>query len=856
MVIQTDTYLKSEKGSPLVARKVDLSQKSDMIAENMTRKLFTQVDDIYEYALSVNDEIKELKAVAIDLTKKYNRLRELMENENAGDEEDGSIPTSMVEHIQATKNAMVEAQTDLKNKLEENNLLLWLHRSYKNSIVQNYCLVNGNNENSMKLDKDFDLTKYLPYHLGMSAVYGGAKTLYDNFGITTLRPSIIFKDRLADYLFLLEFFKNSKTASKKANKLISLFIDLMMTEQNMDNNRELHLLTRWSTNTNYTIPPVITNNTSVNPFKLEKYSTGRNYRIYGTDSIPVGCSPQTKSHLHKLINHLVDIKKKLNQETNRTEKTRILNRYNHESPSYYTIPLLFKDGFNIKNIGYTVSGKLTLLLIFFGYDNFYKFLTYIKNYEIDIHSFLDNITDGEFARLADELEQQEFFHFLKKLGNKSPTRIPGYIAFFGYKRVRNAKNTLEMDAQIALINQARRGFVSGKTGENELLLERMEGNQLIYFTKEEGEITTIGNRTGCCFTPSGLAKSLLKIARQSNLAGILEGRHGTGSKKADWFSFVWELVEYNEETQTLETALILDNIESMRRISTEDWAKIYKWLLKTPYNKIYLGTMRNDIDSHIFNSSADPTDLADWHINPTYAARSRQIIYYEKEFNSYSYDDSRNVYTVIDRTNRAPQNLAVARVTTMGEFNRVLYAEGLVWGSDSDYSVLRKLKFKQSPTYLTRDSLGNIYGYLITRLYKYNTETQTMIYDDNLIVDNDHPLASNEELILYFDDVYATRNMSSMKALNSMVEDILVYAQANNIRYVSANFNSYSEKFIKRIEAAGVTILPDTRFSSGTTSALQPKPSLLLQGHEGHLPVRSLNLDEPPHILFPELSDE
>ena len=262
--------------------------------------------------------------------------------------------------------------------------------------------------------------------------------------------------------------------------------------------------------------------------------------------------------------------------------------------------------------------------------------------------------------------------------------------------------------------------------------------------------------------------------------------------------------------------------------------------------------MRNDISSSIFKDTADPTDLTDWHINPSTKKRSRQIIYYEKSFNSYHYDDSREVHTVIDRTSRAPRNLAVGRVTTDGEFNRVLYAEGLVWGNNSDYSVLRNLNYKQSPTYLTRDTLGNIYGYLITRLYKYNTETETITYDDSFRVKPDEPLEENEELVLYLDDVFSTRNISSLKALDLAVKNLLIYMETNNIKYVSAHFNSYSKKFLKRIEKHGFIYVPDTRFSdSGTTTELEPKPSLLLEGHPERLAVKDLTLDEDPIILYP-----
>ena len=491
-----------------------------------------------------------------------------------------------------------------------------------------------------------------------------------------------------------------------------------------------------------------------------------------------------------------------------------------------------------------------ILLEMLGYDNYSKLLTFFIDNNVDIHTFLDNMSYGSLSGLYKEEEQKALFKYLKRLRKKQPNEISRLIGFFGYKKARASKNMNELEGYISMIQTARKGFITGKTNPSEMLIDDCIGNNLVFYSKDESEINTIGSRTGCCFTPSGLAKSLVRISKVSPLTGIIEGKHG--HRRSDWFSFVWELVEYNETTKTFETALILDNIESLNLISYEDWSEIYKWLLKTPYNKVYLGSMRNDIASDIFSAQADPTDLTDAHINrETLKDRSRQIIYYEKEFNSYHYDDSKRVYTVIDRTSRRPRKLGVTKITTKGEFHRLLYTEKLVWGDNSDYATLRNLKFNQSPSYLVRDSLGNIYGYMVTRLYKINEETKKITYDDNLKVQKD-TLEEGEDYVLYLDDIFITKNVPSMKALSLMIDDILDYVKENDIKYVSAHFNQYSEKFLKRIKETGVKFVKDTRFNdSGTESKIKSLPSELLHGHKERLEVKTYGFNEKLKSLRP-----
>ena len=871
-------------------RRVDPNKKEHQIAENMLGKLLSRNLEMFNLALELSPEIENLQNDAKEKAAEFRRLVDLSETVNL-DEDREYVETDdedLSERINITKEAANLAFERLENRLRDTDLLDWLNSLFGVSIIRKRILVDMDDNYDtatlkLILTDGHRSTTFLQY--GRSLIFSGALGLYEDFGVTNLRPSIFNSDRLIQYLLLLGYFDYSKTASKKANIIIDKLRKLESHPVNMNNSEELNFLSLGVNDRFYqgiktelrdSINEVVSqqrdaaelnttpgrnyyhfNNAMQNQGKLEQFTTGP-LCVADKDNLRDGLP--TKESIDLVWKRIHKFIEDLKETDDYTSRVNLYRKTSADMTDSYgnrnDIRALSVNGIRLATTVYGIRFQNIYLLAALGYENYTRFLDYCINNEIDIHSFLDNITTGVKSNLWKKEEQVAFFKYLKKLGKKQATVIPSYMGYFGYTKAREAKNTMELDAYIAKVTEARRGNVSGQTGMNELLLERVEGNQLIFFTKEEGEIITIGNRTGCCFTPSGLAKSLLGIARKSHLAGILEGRHGDRTK-SDWFSFVWELVEYNKETNTIETALVLDNIESMNRISWSDWVDIYKWLLKTPYNKVYLGTSRNDISSEIFSQNADPTDLQDPHIHPDYANRSRQIIRYEKAFNSYSYDDSRTVHIVFDRTKRAPRNLAVARVETLGEFDRVLYAESLVWGTNSDYNVLRDLDFTQSPTYLTRDSLGNIYGYLITRLYKYNTETETIDYNDKFKVKKNEPSGENEELVLYLDDVFATKNMASLKALDSMVKNLLIYTQKNGIKYVSAHFNSYSRKFLKRIEKAGLVYVPDTRFSdSGTDAKLEPKPSLLLQGHPERITVRELNLDEEPNILYPDPVEE
>lgn len=907
--------------------------KSHEVAENAASKYIEYEENHIKTFLSV---YKDLEVAQQDLKEKWQKLNEssLPFYDDMSEEPNEEYEDTITHEYKA-------AYQKFYSLLEDNNLKEWLNNllnSYSSRTIENLFPSN---------DSTITEVSILPSLINKElkgTLFVASKRLYENFGLTTLRPSIIKNNLLPSYLYLLRYFKDTKNGSKKANVLINKMITLKNKKINRDNFRETSFLYHSTRNWEYSLMnhylgknDYYTFSTSKSLFSNTNRSiTNKREKLMMLDdelsddktgkflAKPI----VSKSLVHQISQNINSIT--LNQLFSRNNCNELKyqestylgpldkNERNNVTPKqfeifvkysvahpYYRMKFLRKSTLeeidfivdkvkrnvnglrksasysnrisiykeSIKNYSedfvYMVATKQEnlllsalepslrnmLLLEMIGYDNYSKLLTFFIDNNVDVHTFLDNMTYGSISNLYKEDEQKALFKYLKRLRKKQPNEISRLIGFFGYKKARASKNMNELEGYISMLQTAKKGFITGKTNPSEMLIDDCVGNNLIFYTKDDSEINTIGSRTGCCFTPSGLAKSLVRISKLSPLAGIVEGKHGR--RNSDWFAFVWELVEYNETTKTFETALVLDNIESLNIISYEDWNEIYKWLLKTPYNKVYLGTMRNDISSDIFSPNADPTDLTDAHINrDTIKGRSRQIIYYEKGFNSYHYDDSKNVYTVIDRTSRCPRKLGVTKITTSGEFHRLLYTEGLVWGGNSDYDVLRNLKYNQSPSYLVRDSLGNIYGYMVTRLYKINEETKKITYDDNLKVKKD-TLEEGEDYVLYLDDIFITKNVPSMKALSLMVENILIYTKENNIKYVSAHFNQYSEKFLKRIKNAGVEFVEDTRFNdNGTESKIKSVPSKLLQGHKERLEVKTYGFDKKLKSLRQNDSDE
>lgn len=523
-MINTKEFIERNSLDDLDVVHVDLSRKSHQVADNAVRQLITKNQAMYQLAYDRSDEIEKLQTDAQDKVVEYINLRELSEDRDYEDDDQSSDLENLSERINIVKEAANLAINRLQDRLEADGVLDWLNGVFGTEFIKNRLLISIDSRNRVSMTLK-DLLNQNNFSGGMlqgnpSYLFSGALSLYKEFGVTNIRPSLVNSGRLIEYLLLLELLKDSRAASKKANHILDKLRQLEATPVNMSNLRDLQLA--YYLDYNYqqvttVLRDSLKNKKGVGDELLDPAgiirgpAAGRLVRIPLLDSsylsrtspntpsmngLTIGAIPErpilgTKNSFDNLLGTLysgIDGLKELDDYSRKVKYySTLINRL-----EYRVIYGLRVDIRNKLVYGeYKVNGRNLLLLQTLGYDNFVKLLDYFINHEVDVHSFMDNITRGVYSNLHKESEQKAFFKYLKKLGKKNPAVIPSYMAFFGYKKAREAKNTVQLDAYIATVTESRRGHVSGKTGLNELLLERTEGNQLIFFTKEEGEITTI-----------------------------------------------------------------------------------------------------------------------------------------------------------------------------------------------------------------------------------------------------------------------------------------------------------------------------------------------------------------------------
>ncbi|QXN67954.1 hypothetical protein FPHOBKDP_00204 [Listeria phage LPJP1] len=491
-------------------------------------------------------------------------------------------------------------------------------------------------------------------------------------------------------------------------------------------------------------------------------------------------------------------------------------------------PKMFKDKYtsnftisNLKEKNSNYGSKLNSLLIRISYDNATKLLNFVSyaynkgnsENKIDLHNFIENFPKTAIERLDDdETYIDTILAYIKRIyKSKDFLKLLNYI---NYQGVRESKNISDLRKYVNIIDNAKKGLSYGETSNGEMLFDDSKYNDMIKFTKEKVDINSIGFRTLCCFRPDGAAKSLLKPAIESPIAGILEGVFDTKT----WFSFVWEIVEYNEDTKSYETNLILDNIESSKSLDMNEYEYIINWLdINSDYNKIYLGYLRNDINSN-------------YKVSYTQRLRSSSegLICYENNFNRYSsFDDSRYVFTVLDRKNNikyigsdnkdiikkySPYSEVIIEKASPGWFNRMLYVEKNVWKQDSDISELKKIARKmKSPSYIIRNDNNDIYGYLISNIYGYDPENESVQFNNRSFNTDTH------SKLLYIEDIVIPFNKKITSSIKYIFEDLKKFIIDNDIKYISSSFNENSKQFMKRINIDGLEFIKDTRFNDRTS---------------------------------------
>lgn len=498
------------------------------------------------------------------------------------------------------------------------------------------------------------------------------------------------------------------------------------------------------------------------------------------------------------------------------------------------------------DLGSILENKMFRYIHAFTYEQMVNILQLFIRKNVDIHDYLENTPVSMFKKIADngmQYRDECYNYIVKTLNTNSPIQLIKYV---NYAKARLARNKLFRDEHILLVGRAidarlererlareaaAQAYASrypymDKPSRKEIKVSKpfvrmdMDDKQVfIKFSKDPADINNIGSRTDCCFRPTGLAASLVEASLESPIAGILEG---LTTKGRTWFAFVWEIVEYNEDLGVFETNLILDNVESNGKVYKEDWTNIVDWLIEhTRYSRIYLGALRNDIEStDIFVEEQSMVD--DYHILNIAKVRPRTLINFESNFRRYSYDDSKNVYTVTSR--KVPtmgMNSVKLALVDAGWKSRIDYLEKIVWkdGHDNDFG---KIDITKTPSFVIYDDVtSSVLGYVVTAMYKYDEE------NSKLMVSGKEEYAN----VLYIEDIVLPHNLQVTKSLIRIIELLNVFVKENDIKYISAALNDNSKPFKKRMEKYA-EFIEDNRLTS-----VQPNSDTFRNGYTVLVPV-------------------
>lgn len=429
------------------------------------------------------------------------------------------------------------------------------------------------------------------------------------------------------------------------------------------------------------------------------------------------------------------------------------------------------------------------LFVIFSSYKIEELLNIINKSELTIHEFAENIVKIS-KHNKNEKFYNEYFNFLKRILKYNKENFLKLVRYSNYSRVRNSKNLKEALNIVDEIKAARLGINNSKIIDP-YMFSKFPKKDYFWFNKELEEINSIGQRTYCCFRKGGAAQSLLKPAYYSPISGIIEGQF----KNCTWFSFVWETVEFNKDTNLFDVSLVLDNLEATRRLTKDEMNQIidiFKSLNK--YKKIYLGYLRNDIVQEYLSE-----------IEPTKKPKERSLVEFEKEFNKYSvYDDSKYIFTILENERKEKTNITIKKLN-LGDLHRCKYVEWKVWGEYSDTDFVKDVIFNNS--FVIQDN-QSIFGYLITKKYWYNEEEKNLIFKSRI----NQELKEKYKEVLYFDDFYIVNNRRIIKSLDVIFEEIKKYIEKNNIKYYSCNCNQFSKNFTKRLDEI-CEFIPDSRFS-------------------------------------------
>lgn len=347
-----------------------------------------------------------------------------------------------------------------------------------------------------------------------------------------------------------------------------------------------------------------------------------------------------------------------------------------------------------------------------GYEDSIRLLEAISRRKISAHNLLSNFP-REIKYKEDFLEL--LFRVLKlKLEDNDVFRI---VAYGNYRRILDSKNKNELLNQVDMLDTTKKIYNSNaNVSVAEMLLKDLDCGEFLRFSKNTVDITGIGSATLCCFKKGGVGESLMTISLKSPIAGIILGKYN----RITWFSYVWEMLEYDQERKTFNINLILDNIEANQTLTKEDYEFISKSLDEyNKYKTVYLGYLRNDI--------IIPSEIMDTKKEKPYV-----IPIYKDEVKKYEvYDDSKYIYTMINRK----ENIDKYRVEkiTLGHMHRIQYI--------IDFVNEAKSKNIEFDFYLNKESkLAN------TKITKSTKINRIIDLDKSYIVLNDYEI---KHFVLY-----------------------------------------------------------------------------------------------------------
>ena len=477
------------------------------------------------------------------------------------------------------------------------------------------------------------------------------------------------------YCMLAMRYRNNKEAHNMLMKILEASFQLSnasafrkLASVSLEDGSDIHILNLLEEPTDTALP----NYCSLPEFSIndiDYYLLRKCLTLGGVDPV--------QAYLNKDLLQQAVVKEDLPAEVKKLVAQTLRDRYlNHYEYSY------------LGNKNYVNSRRLQLLIDALSYKELDKLLEAFINFRrkterlIDIHDFLENLSKGFFDNIVAGNIVGPLGSVMEELYKVAPS-IDNMYKFLKYANYRflydSSKTIQEKLDHIGVIEGARalRGVtkelgVANKMVEGKMLFHPvLVDNELvdpkykeIFYSKNPILVNKIGNLTHCCFTPNGMARSLVGIARTSPLAGILTGRDA--AKRTTWFSFVWEQIRQEPDTGLFYPVLVLDNVEAENLLTVDFFTKVIEHLKEdSDYHHVVLGTSRNDINRMDFMKDS--------------YRKTETIPLYDKQFARYGYDDSLNLYDVYKTPFTDTVSELIVERATSGWFDRVAGAERKIW---------------------------------------------------------------------------------------------------------------------------------------------------------------------------------